>query len=112
MPAARCRTLRHERPSFVATLLLAAAGLVFFYPFAWMFCSAFKANREIFRPLQLFPASLDGQYFAELFSAKWFPFWHVFANSLLVAFVQAAGAVALTSLAGYAFARHRFAGKR
>ena len=34
------------------------------------------------------------------------------ANSLAVALVQAAGAVVLTSLAGYAFARHSFAGRR
>ena len=103
---------RHERPSFAATLLLASAGVVFVYPFAWMFCSAFKANHEIFRPLQLLPQSFDPQYFTQLFNGHWFPFWHVLANSLVVALVQAAGAVALTSLAGYAFARHSFAGRR
>ncbi|HEY6168355.1 MAG TPA: carbohydrate ABC transporter permease, partial [Verrucomicrobiae bacterium] len=106
------RKPRHERPPFAATLLLAAAGVAFFYPFAWMFCSAFKANREIFRPLQLFPQAFDAQYFSQLFSGQWIPFWQVFANSLAIAFVQAAGAVALASLAGYAFARHQFAGKR
>lgn len=112
MNASSTPPARHERPSLASTLLLMAGGIVFFYPFAWMFCSAFKANREIFRPLYLFPETFDGQYFAQLFSAKWFPFWHVFANSLAVALLQAIGAVALSSLAGYAFARHQFVGKR
>lgn len=106
------KAARHERPSLLATLPLLAAGLVFAYPFAWMFCSAFKDNREIFRPLQLLPSTFDPQYFAQLTAGQWFPFGRVFANSLLVAGAQAALAVALTSLAGYAFARHEFRGKR
>jgi ABC-type glycerol-3-phosphate transport system permease component len=101
-----------ERPSAVATVLLLAAGLVFFYPFAWMFCSAFKDNREIFRPLQLFPTAFDPQYFVQLADGQWIPFGRVFANSLIVAAGQALGAVLVSSLAGYTFARHEFPGRR
>jgi ABC-type glycerol-3-phosphate transport system permease component len=106
------QTAQHERSSLVATLPLAAVALVFCYPFAWMLCSAFKDNREIFRPLQLLPAVFDPQYFAQLTGGQWIPFGRVFVNSLLVAGAQALGAVALSSLAGYAFARHEFRGRR
>lgn len=103
---------RPGRPSFLVLPPLVAAGLVFAYPFAWMLCSAFKDNREIFRPLQLLPAAFDSQYFAQLAAGQWLPFGRVFLNSLLVAGAQAALAVVLTSLAGYAFARHEFRGRR
>jgi multiple sugar transport system permease protein len=96
----------------MATLGLAALGLVFVYQFVWMVCSAFKDNREIFRPLQLLPSEFDPQYFLQLLRGQWIPFWRVFANSLGIALVQAAGAVALSSLAGYVFANHRFRGRR
>ena len=39
---------------------------------------------------------------------KWVPFWDVFANSMVSSFCQALGAVALSAMAGYAFARLKF----
>lgn len=101
----------HRRSSTLATICVAAAGLLFAYPFLWMLCSAFKANREIFKPLQLWPSSFDPQYYHQLFAGQWMPFWRVFANSLVVASCQAVGAVAVASMAGYVFARHRFRGR-
>lgn len=98
----------HRRSSALATLCVAAAGGLFVYPFLWMFLSAFKDNREIFRPLQLFPGVFNPQYYRQLFSGEWIAFSEVFANSLVVATLQAFGAVAVTSMAGYAFARNRF----
>lgn len=101
----------HKRASVLATLSVAVAGLLFAYPFLWMLFSAFKANREIFKPLQVWPASFDPQYYQQLFAGQWMPFWRVFANSLVVASIQALGTVAVTSMAGYVFARHRFRGR-
>jgi multiple sugar transport system permease protein len=101
-----------EKKSWLATLLLLVMALLFVYPFFWMFLAGFKTNREIFRPLQVWPAQFDTQYYAQLFREDWFPFVKVFFNSLVVAFCEALGAVVLTSLAGYVFARHRFRGRR
>lgn len=101
----------HLRSSLLATLCVAAAGALFFYPFLWMFLSAFKDNPQIFRPLQVAPKSFDPQYFKQLFDGQWFPFARVFANSLIVALLQTVGVVAVASMAGYAFARHRFRGR-
>jgi len=101
----------HRRPSVLATLCVAVAGVLFFYPFLWMFLSAFKDNREIFKPLQLLPRAFDPQYYRQLFNGEWIPFFQVFTNSLVVAVLQSAGVVVVTSMAGYAFARNRFAGR-
>lgn len=114
MKATRMRPRRpeHLRDSLAATLVVALVAVALLYPFLWMFCSAFKTNREIFRPLELLPGTFDFTYFRHLFSGTWIPFPRVFANSVIVAFTQALGAVALTSMAGYAFARLRFPGRR
>ncbi len=101
----------HRRSSVLATLCVTGAGLLFAYPFLWMLCSAFKDNREIFKPLQLLPTAWDAQYYRQLFSGEWMPFWRVFLNSLVVATVQSAGTVIVTSMAGYVFARHSFRGR-
>lgn len=97
-----------ERTSWIATLLLLVAGILFVYPFVWMFCSAFKDNKEIFHPMQLLPGTWNPKFYQQLFNNEWLPFWQVFRNSLVIAFVQAIGTVLLTSLAGYVFAQHRF----
>ncbi len=101
----------HRRLSLLATLGVAAAGVLFFYPFLWMFLSAFKDNREIFKPLQLLPGTFDGQYFRQLLNGQWIPFLQVFLNSLVVATIQAIGVVTVTSMAGFAFAKSRFRGR-
>lgn len=101
----------HRRTSVIATVCVMAAGVVFFYPFLWMALSAFKDTREIFKPLQLFPASFDPQYYRQLFSGEWLPFWRIFGNSLGVAVVQSVATVMVTSLAGFAFARQTFRGR-
>ena len=92
----------------VATLLVILVATLFVYPFVWMFFASFKENREIYQPMVLLPKQFDGQYFGQLFGGRWFPFFTVFTNSLLIALAQASGAVYVTAAAGFVFARHRF----
>ena len=114
----------------VSSLLLLPFLLAVLYPFLWMVFGIFKTNREIYQPLRLWPMKpLDTEYWSgiadtffpnefsmqnvrDLLVGKWVPFWDVFANSLLVSLGQAFGAVALSAMAGYAFARFQFRGKR
>ncbi len=103
---------RFRAGPLLALIGLTAVSLVFVYPFAWMFFASFKENRQIFSPLKLWPEHFGGQYYGQLFSGEWIPFVRVFANSLIIALAQAVGAVAVTSLAGYAFAKHRFPMRR
>jgi len=91
----------------------------------------FKTNHEFYQPLRLWPMKpLDTEYWsglADTFFPDEFsmqnvrgllagefkvPFGDVFGNSLLVSLGQALGAVALSAMAGYAFARFQFRGKR
>jgi multiple sugar transport system permease protein len=98
--------------SWLAALPLAAVAVLFVYPFLWMLLAGFKTNREIFHPLDFWPAQFDPQYYRDLLRGDWFPCLRVFANSWFVALGQAIGAVTLASMAGYVFARHRFRGRR
>ena len=112
--------------SIVSTLLLAPFLLAVLYPFLWMVFGIFKTNHEFFQPLRIWPMKpLNLEYWKgladtffpnefnfinihELVMGKWVPFWDVFANSMVSSFCQALGAVALSAMAGYAFARLKF----
>jgi len=115
----------------VSSLLLLPFLLAVIYPFLWMVFGIFKTNHEFYQPLRLWPMKpLDTEYWsglADTFFPDEFsmqnvrgllagefkvPFGDVFGNSLLVSLGQALGAVALSAMAGYAFARFQFRGKR
>ena len=114
----------------LSMLLLTPFLLAVLYPFLWMVFGIFKTNREFFQPLRLWPMNLlDDEFWSgladrffpnefglqnvsDLLGGKWVSFWDVFGNSLLVSLGQALGAVALSAMAGYAFARFSFRGKR
>ena len=113
-----------------AFLVLCPFLLAVTVPFIWMVLGVFKTNDLFFRlprfwPVKLFdgeywnmigknifPQKLDWQNFNGLLNGDWGPFWEVFVNSLMVSLAQAIGAVALSAMAGYAFARFTFRGRR
>lgn len=95
-----------------ATLVVILASCLFVYPFLWMFLASFKENRQIFSPLQILPDQFSVDYYRQLFSGEWIPFFRAFFNSLIVALSQSVGAVSLTSLAGYVFSKHEFPQRR
>ncbi|MFP6900837.1 MAG: carbohydrate ABC transporter permease [Opitutales bacterium] len=89
------------------------------YPFAWMFFSSFKTNKEIYQPSLFFPSDYEFDSFASLLSGDLadgislpFSFVEVFLHSVLASGSQALFATMLTAMAGYAFAKFRFRGKR
>lgn len=98
----------------LSLLLLCPFLFAVLVPFLWMVLGIFKTNNEFFQPLgkAFFPVNYEWQNVGELLDGKWVPFWDVFGNSLVVSFGQALGAVTLSAMAGYAFARFTFSGKR
>ena len=98
----------------LSLLLLGPFLLAVLVPFLWMVLGMFKTNAEIFQPMAkaFFPANYDWKNVTDLLGGEWVPFWAVFGNSLLVSLGQALGAVALSAMAGYAFARFSFRGRR
>jgi multiple sugar transport system permease protein len=103
--------MRTRRDQWLALIPLTLFSSLLAYPFLWMFFAGFKTNQEVFKPLQLMPETFSGEYYSSLFSGKWFDFWLVFFNSSLIAGLQAVGAVLITAMAGFVFARYTFRGK-
>jgi multiple sugar transport system permease protein len=80
-------------------------------PFVWMVVTSFMTDAEINRfPPTLIPASLNTAGYTAVIAESDFPRW--FLNTLFVSGVAVASQLVMCSLAGYAFARIRFGGKR
>ena len=92
-------------------LLTAVLILIFTYPYLWMVLSAFKENREIYTPSQLFPSQWQWQYFADLLSGKYIDFKTAFGCSVIIALVQSVVSVFISAATGFTLARYRFPGK-
>src|SRR5205807_1928187 len=92
-----------------------ALAIIFVFPLAWMFLSSLRPVAEIFQyifPFSLWTvvplhATLDS--YRHLLRDE--PFGRYLANSLIVASCVAAFDVAVSSMAAYALARIRFAGR-
>jgi multiple sugar transport system permease protein len=102
------KTKRTERWTTVLILSVGAALLAL--PFYYMVVTSFKSNQEIASPhLSLVVREPTTQPYAELFDAglvlgaTW--------NSLVVGVATTAGTLFFCTLAGYAFAKHRFPGR-
>jgi ABC-type glycerol-3-phosphate transport system permease component len=92
---------------------LAALTLFAALPFVWMLLSSFKTRAELYAtPLVYLPASLDAANYVEAWTSKLTPFSRFFANSLWVSSVTMVATTAISTLAGYALARFRFAGRQ
>ncbi|RKT36053.1 carbohydrate ABC transporter membrane protein 2 (CUT1 family) [Microbacterium sp. AG1240] len=91
-------------------LAIVASALVFF-PLYWMLVIAFSPRGEVFRPggVQLWPSALSTENFTTVFDR--FPVADWFVNSLVIGAFVTALTVTVNLLAGYAFARIRFAGR-
>jgi multiple sugar transport system permease protein len=84
--------------------------VVYLLPFYVAIVNAFKTDEDAsLHPLAL-PVTWTGAAFSELFTHSDFAVWA--GNSFLVAIVVTLGRVFFDSLAGYALARLRFAGRR
>lgn len=102
------KTRRTERWATVLILAIGAALLAL--PFYYMVVTSFKSNQEIASPhLNLVVQEPTTQPYAELFDAglvlgaTW--------NSLVVGVATTVGTLFFCTLAGYAFAKHRFPGR-
>lgn len=79
-------------------------------PFLWMLLTSLKPEEGIFSiPPQIIPRPLTFEYYKELFQKVRFLLF--FGNSLLVASAITVLNLVLNSLAGFAFAKHKFPGR-
>lgn len=91
--------------------LAVVASAMIFFPLYWMVVIAFSPRGEVFRPggVQFWPSTFSTENFASLFAR--FPIAEWFTNSLVIGAFVTALTVIVNLLAGYAFARIRFAGR-
>lgn len=103
---------RKERlAQVVGNIILAIGVFITLTPFLYMVSASFKPGSELFSiPVRPFPDSLYWGNYKILFEETSFVRW--FANSVFVALARTAIAIVLSLMAGYAFAKFEFAGKR
>ncbi|GLZ02408.1 carbohydrate ABC transporter permease [Actinoplanes sp. NBRC 103695] len=91
-------------------LLLMPLSLVFVFPLVQMVLTSFMTSADINRfPPRLIPATLSLDGYRELFAQSNILQWLL--NTVIVSTASIAGHMILCSLAGYGFARLRFAGR-
>ena len=105
-----------KRTKIILYVLMALAALVFVFPTFFMIVSAIKEDElQILRDMTgvrgFVPYGRIGlKNFTDVFALM--PFWHFFANTLLIVGVTVSLGLLVNSMAAYALARLRFVGSR
>lgn len=87
--------------------LLCVLLIPFVFPTWWMVTSSIKPISDIFAfPPQLVPQSYDWTTYSKVFELQ--PFARQYWNSAYIAVLVTVGTMAISSMAGYAFARIKF----
>lgn len=93
-------------------LFIIALGLVMIYPVLWMIVSSFKPNNMIFSDPGLIPKAVTlDNYITGWKGYAGTSFGRFFTNSLLMCAAAVIGNVIACTMAAYAFARLKFAGR-
>jgi multiple sugar transport system permease protein len=104
---------RGARPGIgnvISHILLIIVSLIVLFPFLWMIDTALKPNAQVFQiPPTIIPDSVQWGNFIAAWT--YLPFGHFIFNSLIVACIGTVLVLITSSLAAYAFARLRFAGR-
>lgn len=102
--------------NIVVFLLLAAVGLFMFVPMWYSIVTAFKPAEELFLfPPRLYvanPTVFNFKNLSLLLSNLWVPFSRYLFNSIFVSLLETFISVFFGSMAAYAFAKHKFPGKK
>lgn len=99
---------------FVLVTLLA---VLFIFPLVWMIASSMKPEREIFEQLGTLQSFLPSSQISEWFSSyieisQRFNLLRYVGNSIFYASCVTIGSILINSMAGYAFAKFEFKGKK
>ncbi len=94
-----------------STVILSLMLIVVVFPFLWMVVSSFKYEQDIITyPPTVFASSYTMMQYDKVFSA--IPLWMYIRNTVIFAFGVTIFSVLFDSMAGYAFARIRFKGRK
>jgi multiple sugar transport system permease protein len=107
--AAPARAPRRVAPLPTAALFLGAVYCLL--PVAWVVVASTKSGRELFSTFTFLPGTGFAQNLADLSAYRDGVYWRWMANSALYAGLGALLSTAVSALAGYALAVHRFRGR-
>jgi multiple sugar transport system permease protein len=105
---------RRERKSVILTIALWACAGYFLLPFLWLVLASTKSDTDLFTSFGLAFGKAFSLFsnIGTVFSYENGSFGLWLANSAFYSLSSALGAVILSTLAGYAFAKYRFTGGR
>ena len=108
------RTATWRLRAFLTHAFLATGAAIVAFPFLWMVLTALKTDAETRGMPRLFPSGLPTQWQWGNFARAWreMPFATYFLNTFIVSGLVTVAVVVTSLLAGYAFARIHFVGKR
>jgi len=104
----------------LVTLFVLVIGLLTIVPFIWTISTSFKRELDVFNfPIEWIPPVFTTQPYERVLgvgslisASRSVPFWRAYLNSMFVTLPGVLGPLLTSTLAGYAFARLRFPGKR
>ena len=104
------RNFRAEITSQIANITIAIFATLWILPIAWLLLTSVQSREERFAiPPRWIPSSLDFSSYKRAWEL--FPIAEQFLNSLKVTLISTIGALIISSLAAYAFARLEFFGR-
>ena len=106
---------KRRAPAYIGKIinhfLLIVFGVLWIYPFLWMFSSSFKANDEFWaNRLGLIPQSLNLDNFIRLWTEGNFNVY--FVNTVIVTFFTVLLVMVMTNMSGYVLGRFQFTGRK
>jgi ABC-type glycerol-3-phosphate transport system permease component len=112
MISARARAGQKTAGLMLRYAVLIGLAAFALFPIFWAVTSAFKSEPEISRiPVKWIPNPWHWENFPEAWNARGMPFGRYFANSAILTGSVTVLQVALSTLAGYGFAKFRFPGR-
>jgi len=90
---------------------LILGAIIMIFPFVWMILTSFKTVPESMQiPPDILPKQVNLDNFKEAIASL--PFGNLYLNTILMVFFRVVCAVLFSSMAGYAFAKLKFRGKK
>lgn len=103
---------RRAKPRPLAHLMLMGFGLLMLYPLIWMLGASFKESQFIFSEVSPIPNPVTLENYEQGWEGSGIGFGTYFLNSTIVSALSVLGNMFACSLAGFAFARMEFRGKK
>ncbi|MBS6647028.1 MAG: carbohydrate ABC transporter permease [Clostridiaceae bacterium] len=98
--------------ALLKTVIIGALSILFILPLVWMICSSLKTTSEVFaRPYYWLPKVARWDNYAVVWTDEKVSMLRSYYNSIKIVVFSTIGQIAIASMAAYAFAKIKFAGK-